>query len=297
MNKDTSKRQEPSLNFSKEVGAPTVFCSLITALINSVQRALSDIAKDQDIEALHQYRVNLRQIEALIIVFHNIVPKKILLKMKTESKALFAASGQLRDFDLLVSKLLITNPKSKKKCLDITLIEEITAKRQAEFERFLLTTKNSEYSDHFVRLQCCLSKVEQCSSHVSLQNCWPILMKQSMHNVHKAYQRLWKKKDDSHIHKLRKSLKQLRYCIELIGLIVKPRKARLVLSWLKSQQESLGNYNDLQVQLGLLTVHCQASKTVKRVFESSDLSHVRQSLPLSKSEWKILKKNIKSLTR
>ena len=76
MNKDTSKNQDFPLNFSKDVSTLTVFCSLITVLINSVQRTLPDIAKDQDIEALHQYRVSLRQIEALIIVFHNIVPKK-----------------------------------------------------------------------------------------------------------------------------------------------------------------------------------------------------------------------------
>lgn len=290
-----NKSNQYKSNLSKNDSALTVFCTQISGLIKAIQLILPHIAIDQDVEYLHQYRVSLRKIEALLIVFHDFVPKKILLNMKTECKFLFAASGQLRDFDLLLNKLLRTNPKSKDKFLDITLIQEITAKRQAEFEAFLLTTQKSEYSDRFVRLQGCLSTIEQCSSHISLQECWPTLMKESMHNVYTAYQRLWKKKDDSHIHKLRKSLKQLRYCIELIGVIVKPRKARLVLSWLKSQQESLGNYNDVQVQSALLTVHCQASKKVKCVFVVSDLSHVRKSLPLSKSEWKILRKKLQPL--
>lgn len=282
-------------NVSKDDSALSVFCTLISGLIKAVQQSLPHFAKDQDIEALHQYRVSLRKIEALLIVFHHFVPKKILLNMKTQCKALFVATGQLRDLDLLLIKLHRANPKSNNKFSDITLIEAINAKRQAEFTAFLLTTQKSEYSARFVRLQDCLSKIERCSSHVSLHHIWPGLMKESMHKVHTAYQKLWKQKDDPHIHKLRKSLKQLRYCIELIGLIVKPRKAKLVLSWLKTQQESLGNYNDLQVQSALLTVHGQESKKVKWAFAVSDLSHVKQSLPLSKSDWKILRKKLQPL--
>jgi len=297
MNTDTSKRQDTSLNFSKNVSALTVFCSFITVLINSVRRTLPYIAKDQDIEVLHQYRLSVRQIEALLVVFHNIVPKKILLNMKKQSKALFAATGQLRDFDLLLQKFHRANPKRKNKFPDIPLIDEITAQRKAEFEQFLLTTHNSEYSDCFVCLQACLNKVELCSDHASLKDCWPGFMKASMHHVHTAYQRLWKQKDDSHIHTLRKSLKQLRYCIELIGLIVKPRKARVVLSWLKNRQESLGDYNDIQVQSTLLKGYEGANEHIKRACVTSELSHVRQSLPLSKSDWKILRKKIKSLMR
>ncbi len=286
-----NKSKQDNSYMSKDDSALTVFCAQISASINRVQLLLPDITKDQDIEYLHQYRVTLRKVEALLVIFHNIVPNKILLKMKTDSKALFAATGQVRDLDLLLNKIQQTHSKSKHKFPDITLIQAISAKRQDEFKRFLLSTQNSEYNDRFVHIQACLSQVELRSTQVTLNDCWPNLIKQSMHNVHTAYQRLWKQNDDPHIHKLRKNLKQLRYCIELLGVLVKPRKATSVLSWLKNQQASLGNYNDLQVQWGLLKEHDRANRKIKRGGKN-----IRNSLPLSKSDWKNLRKKIKPLT-
>lgn len=282
-------------NLSKQDRVLTVFYTQLSALVNSVQLILPDIAKDQDIEFLHQYRVSLRKVVALLVVFHNFVPKKILLKMKTDSKSLFEASGQLRDLDLLLNKFQQVNLKNKHKSPDKTLVQEIMAKRLEEFKRFLLSTQSREYKDRFVRLQACLNKIKHLNTQVTLNDCWPNLIKQSMQNVHTVYKKLWKQKDDPHIHKLRKNLKQLRYCIELFGVLVKPRKAKTVLSWLKIQQESLGNYNDLQVQSGLLKGHERANKKIKQVLKTGDLTEMRKSLPLSKSDWKILSKKIQPL--
>lgn len=282
-------------NLSKDDSALIVFCTQMSALITAVQLRLPLLAKDQDIEILHQYRVSLRKIEALLIVFHNFVPKKILLNMQTDSRALFAATGQLRDLDLLLNKFQLEKLKSKQKLTDLTLIEQITAKRHDEFTQFLLTIQSSAYKNHIARLQACLSGVEQGSDHQSLQDCWSVLIKESMQKVHTAYQRLWKHKNELQIHKLRKKLKQLRYCIELVGVVVKPREAITVISWLKSHQESLGNYNDIHVQSALLKEYKVANKHIKRVLFTSDLSRNKKSLPLSKSDWKALKKKLHTM--
>jgi CHAD domain-containing protein len=282
-------------NLSKDDCALVIFCNQISALINAVRLMLPNIAKDQDIEVLHQYRVSLRKVEALLIAFHNYVPKKILLDMQADIKALFAATGQLRDLDLLINKFQHTNLKENYTSSDKIFIQAIMSKRQDVFKQFLLSTQKSEYNERFVRLQACLIKVEQRRRQVTLNDCWPVIIKESKYNVHRAYQRLWKTKDDRHIHKLRKHLKQLRYCVELLGVLVKPRKAKLVLSWLKNQQASLGDYNDLQVQWGLLKEHDRANRKIKRVLKIVGGKKLKNALPLSKSDWKNLRKKIQFL--
>lgn len=279
----------------KHDSAQAVFCAQISALVNVIQQKLPDLVKDQDTEVLHQYRVSLRKVEALLSVFNSFVPEKIRLQMKTDIKSLFSETGQVRDLDLLLHKAQLANPESKHTSGEAALIDGIAAKRQEEFEQFLLATKSSAYHERFVRLQNCLSQVEQHRTQVSLNDCWPVMLNQCMNNVHTAYKKLWKENDKLHIHKLRKKLKQLRYCVELLGVLVKPRKARKVLSWLKIQQENLGNYNDFQIEVSLLKGHGLANKKIRRTIVIGNVTHDRKSLPLLKSDWKTLRKKIKPL--
>jgi CHAD domain-containing protein len=284
-------------NLSQHSSAITIFCAQISALIKMVQQKLAELLTGQDVEALHQYRVSLRKIEALLVAFHELIPEKIHKKMKADIKALFSETGQLRDLDVLLNKFQQVNPQYKHTPSEIAFIENISTKRQDEFERFRLTTQSTAYTERFLRLQAYLREVKQHDAHISLNDCWPVLLNECMSKVQTAYKKLWKQEDNRHIHKLRKALKQVRYCVELLGVLVKPHEAKTVLSWLKAQQNSLGNYNDSLVQTALLDAHGRADKAVKSAVISNNLSLDRGSLPLLKSDWKILKKKIKPLLK
>lgn len=288
---DSAKWKNSSMQ--KHDSAQAVFCVQMSGLIIAIQQTLAEIKNDQNIEALHVYRVKLRQARALLSVFSCVLPSKLIVAMEEDVKALFSATGSLRDFDLLLDKL--TQTKQQHKFGHAECVIDLKTKRQRELERFVIFIQSSEFRHRIDHLHACLDNIVENDERMSLKECWPLLLKKSIKDAHAAYKRLWVNSNEKQIHSLRKSLKKLRYCIELLGLIVKPRAAKKALDWLKKKQGSLGEYNDIRVQSSLLKGNIKTNKSLQKNLFKRNLSKARKRLPLAKSDWKMLRQKLQPL--
>jgi triphosphatase len=215
-----------------------------------------------DPEGVHQMRVALRRLRSALTIFKGILPADDRKWLQGEAEALIDGLGGARDWDVFVDELL--GPVLAARADDSGLLilgDAVNEQRRLAYERAWATIRSSRYLQFVLELGAWLEDRgwRRTDQTQSLDRELIDLATKVLQKRHKKAIKLGRKFEqlsDEALHRLRISLKKLRYATEFFGALYGKGETKAYLNSLRQLQDDLGYLNDLAVAEARLTDLC-----------------------------------------
>ncbi len=207
-----------------------------------------------DAECLHQYRVSLRRLRALLSLLKELFPADEVELWREELSDIMKGTNKLRDLDV---QLIDMDQYLKIVPLDYqagfyTIIERSKKTRD---EQQLLVAEYLQSSEYQNRITTIRSQLEAAStlpptetSSLPTKTVVNTILTTRYKKMKKKIKKLTGHEDYSHLHKVRIDGKKLRYLCEFFAPLYSETVLKPVVKQLKKVQNALGDYNDLCTQ-------------------------------------------------
>ena len=221
-----------------------------------------------DTEDLHQFRINIRKSRAFLKEFGFLIPKKHL-KYFNEHLADFATqTNQKRDLDVIKERLGELDKDHK------MIKKDIKEKRKAEQRHIQKMLKGKTFKDFFYTYQDILTGetlLTEDNTTSSIENTAKQVILYLHHKIIKKIDALEKDFTVDKLHKIRISLKKLRYLLEEFQHIFGEEKIEKMIEKGKELQTLLGDFNDAVSQKRL--IHDYFKQNKKKISDRKTLEH------------------------
>lgn len=243
----------------------TMFYQL-TSEIKTYQTLLKNDPKD--VEALHQFRIHMRKLRALLQEFELFFDPKWLKKHKKLLARLMEKTNEKRDNDVALIDINTFEKKlgsKNKKSLD--KLKNSLQKKEEKLEKKLIYFMCGKPLSSELMALCQDSNTKDIYQESAKQ---PLILvaitviRQRIREIISKGKYLQEDSPKMAYHKLRIQFKRLRYLFELLAPIIPQEKLDNALSHLKKIQTILGEINDLQVQKKELKSFCKSCKDKKQ---------------------------------
>ena len=226
------------------------------------------IIKYNKTEDLHQFRINIRKSRAFLKEFGFLIPKKHL-KYFNENLTMFATqTNQKRDLDVIKTRLRELDKDHK------LIKKDIKQKQKQEYHAIQKMLKSRTFKDFFYTYQDMLTKdtlITSDNDTGSIKETASQVIKYLHHKIIKKIDALEKDFDVDKLHKIRISLKKLRYLLEEFQHIFGDEKIEKMIDKGKKLQTLLGDFNDTINQKKLLHDYFKHNK--KKISDRKELEH------------------------
>lgn len=216
---------------------------ILKATIEKLKKSEIGVKKGHDPEGIHDMRVAARRIRAALKVFNRILPDKVK-KIRTELQKLFRLLGKKRDLDVFLA-FILHSLKSKSNSYPKLAAQIDKSQKQ------ILAKLKSKYFEEM------MGELEKLNTIPSEQN----VLKESIKRIRKALKRVLEispafdaNVDDMTLHKLRISVKKLRYTCEFFKPIFNKYVCSLN-SFIEKTikiQDALGEHQDAIAGISML---------------------------------------------
>ncbi|MEA3419234.1 MAG: CHAD domain-containing protein [Campylobacterota bacterium] len=232
---------------------------------------------DEDPEILHQFRIAMRRLRALLGEFDNYFETSWLDGHQEILSRLMKETGAKRDVDVTLETMSVYRallPRKMKKGLD-PVKAFLIYRRDNLREKVAVLADSDRLQDEISAFE----KIQRDDNVFRSEASQPIVLS-AMRVLNKRLKRITKEgrkigpdTDDKAYHKLRIQFKKLRYLIEAMEPLIDRSKYQKVIKMIKKMQTILGNYHDCQIQrfdLALLAKETElqqkeTQKALKRV--------------------------------
>ncbi len=248
-----------NIKLNAEMPAGEAVRRVLLCLLETMQRNVEGTKSDRDSEFLHDFRVAVRRTRSLFSEVKGVLPPVILQRFKPGFKWLGQITGPTRDLDVYLLKL----PDYRKNLPDsiqhdLEPLHAYLVKHQKIEQRKLAKQLGSA---RFRRL------VNEWRGFLEVDfdpAAWPEKASRPIGEI--ASRRTWKvyrlvisegeaiadHTPAAALHELRITCKKLRYLMEFFQSIYPAKKIRKQIKALKSLQDNLGDFHDLEVQADAL---------------------------------------------
>jgi CHAD domain-containing protein len=249
--------------FSQDARADTAVKNILLKLFRIIETNEARILERGSPVAIHRFRVAVRRSRSLLSFSHGILPESRIRVARKSLAWVMADSNAIRDRQVMQGKLKAIQAELPGPCGKTFLAYRryLQAEIEAELRHLQKQLQSKRYL-HFKKtwLDYLLEKPPQRSglSHAAVP-----IAQVSNQMIERAWSRVLEK--GSHIkirspadeiHKLRIACKKYRYCVEFFTA---PERAEQELLALESLQDSLGVFQDISVQHGLVEAALQTS--------------------------------------
>jgi CHAD domain-containing protein len=211
----------------------------------------------EDEEDLHQFRVHIRKSRAFLKEFSFLFPEDQLTYFYQNLSDLATQTNQKRDLDVIKARL-------KEVDTDHDLIQkDIKAQQVHEQEVIMAVLKGKEFEDFVHAYQLALQSDTLCTpdnEKGTIKKTAKKVIKELHLDIIQKIDALEKEFNEKRLHKIRISLKKLRYLLEEFQHIFGEKKIEKVLDKGKKLQTLLGDFNDMVNQNTLLHDYFKAKK-------------------------------------
>lgn len=225
-------------------------------LINCVNHWLANhaaVLDGDDAEGVHQMRVALRRLGSALTIFKSLLPAEDRKWLKGEAKFLIGGLGGARDWDVFVEELLqpVRDARPADEGLKV-LQDAVDEQRQLAYDRARATIRSTRYLKFVLELGAWLESRgwRHDKGQAGLNRDLVELAGEVLHKRHKKAIKLGRKFDelsDESLHRLRISLKKLRYVAEFFVALYGKGETKAYLNSLRQLQDDLGHLNDVAV--------------------------------------------------
>lgn len=231
---------------------------LISEMLTVIRSNEAGIIENIDTEFLHDFRVSVRRIRALISQLKKVYPEDITDAIKADFGALGKMTNRLRDCDVLLHDRKNYEdmlPEVLRKGLKL-FFKGIVDTRRREMKRFTEYLQSDKYEakiSHWVKfVEKDLHKNKITSGDKSILKVGGKVIMKRFGLIISKIESITDKTPDEFIHGLRIDCKKLRYSLEFFSSLY-PDNASESVARLKVIQSLLGDFNDYSVQIDELT--------------------------------------------
>ncbi|MER2491823.1 CHAD domain-containing protein [Catenovulum sediminis] len=206
--------------------------------------------KNYDIEAIHQYRVSLRKIRALLSLLKNEFPPTQYALLSHHLGFVARQTNELRDLDVFLDTQQTFYKAIKAKhhsCLK-QLYSEVGTQQKQYHKRIQNWFSSPQYKKKLDEIHHAFNLVSQQDTYKTFTLCLHELVPEVYQKIVKKGQKIDTKSADKKFHQLRLKCKKLRYLSEFLQLLPNHKKAIKLQKKLKKLQNLLGQFNDYSVQ-------------------------------------------------
>jgi inorganic triphosphatase YgiF len=206
-----------------------------------------------DPEGVHQMRVALRRLRSALTIFKGVLPADDRAWLDEEAKSLIGGLGGARDWDVFVDEMLQPVLAARPDDSDLRNLQDaVNEQRRLAYERAWATLRSPRYLKFVLELGAWLEdrgwrrKDGPSGLDVNLID----LADEVLHKRHRKAIKLGRKFEqlsDQALHRLRISLKKLRYATEFFAALYGKEQTKAYLDSLRQLQDDLGHMNDLAV--------------------------------------------------
>jgi triphosphatase len=214
-----------------------------------------------DPEGVHQMRVGLRRLRALLGMFDHLVAREVADYLRDELRWLQQQLGPARDWDVFIGETLqrITLHDGKESGLD-TVLELAEAARAEAYETARAAIRDPRFTGLILRLDVWLDAgvwADHDDAEIADALSRPLggFARAALDRRERRMRKLagrFESLDEAGLHKLRIRGKNLRYAAEFFRSLYRAKPARRYLAVLREIQDALGTLNDAVVSRGLL---------------------------------------------
>ena len=224
------------------------------------------ISRDDE-EDLHQFRINIRKSRAFLKEFDFLFTQKHHTYFNDHLDTFATQTNQKRDLDVIQERLVQLDD-------DHDMIQkDIKRKRKQEKQNIEEMLKSKKFEDFFHSYQNALKKEILLTSDNNIGTIEETA-KKVIHKLHlniiKKIDALEKDFDEKKLHKIRISMKKLRYLLEEYQHIFGEEKIEKMIEKGKKLQTLLGDFNDTVNQTKLLHNYFESNK---KISGSKELEH------------------------
>ncbi len=242
-------------------------------LINKLSLKLED---SNDIEILHQYRVNLRKLHALNEIYLIHIDEKYSKNLFKLIKRILKPTSNLRDLDLFLIEVEFINCSQK---IKDKLHKILTYRRKIAFNNYLNILHSKRYKDDLDTLELTIQESELFIFSMQKLNTSKII-KTLEKDMYQKFTHVDINTSSKELHHLRKEFKKFRYALDMYKLCFSCEEEIMHdIEKLKKLQDLFGDIQDNYVRLEFI-------KSVKSEFTQTQFlkleSYFRAKLQNSK---------------
>jgi len=241
---------------AKDASASAVFSATGNALLAQLRANESGARAGQDTEYLHQMRVTVRRLRALLSLYSRLPGKRTRKQADNELRWLAHALGPARDSDVFMSDIW---PPVREALGHGPLVKTLNAqwlaqrRRNARVARRALASRR--YQDMTRQLEFwflnhrwrdALKNRELTAWDQRARGFARHELEQRAHRV-RGYGRVLEVLDADALHRLRIEIKKLRYVMDALAPLFKRARVKKMLESLSALQDMLGAINDVAV--------------------------------------------------
>ena len=215
------------------------------------------ILMSNDTEDLHQFRVNIRKSRAFLKEFAFLFPKEHYNYFNENLDSFATQTNQKRDLDVIKERL-------KEVDTDHDVIQEDIKEQQVREQHVIEEMlKGKIFEDFFLAYQNALKQdtlLTSDNNQDTIEHTAKKVIKALHLKIVKKINALEKEFSDKQLHKIRISLKKLRYLLEEFQHIFGEKKIEKMIEKGKKLQTLLGDFNDMVNQNKLLHDYFRSKK-------------------------------------
>ncbi len=245
---------KPALHLSPSQSSREVLCEAIHASLQKARQCEPGIIDDIDTEFLHDYRVSIRSIRAMLAQLSGVLPEETENRLKKAFADLGSRTNRLRDLDVYLleeSRYKAMLPVNLQDALS-GMFDDFRKQRNAELAKLRRFLGSKAYAGRIAQITAWLQKA--ATEDATEEGARPIIdiahrrLRKQYRKVTKLGRELHRHTEDEAIHQLRLKCKKLRYLLEFFASLFEPQAVKKLLKALRNLQNTLGEFNDLSVQ-------------------------------------------------
>jgi inorganic triphosphatase YgiF len=198
-------------------------------------------------EGIHQMRIAIRRLRTALVLFGSYLEPVALERFESELRRLGQLLGEARDWDVFC---LQTLPEALEEPERAGLLPVAQAERNASHVRLQDALARPDLTGTVLRMACWAQDEHLLANHAARQlqlaDIAPELLDRLARKVAKRGQHI-DRLSDADLHRVRKSLKKLRYGIDDLAGLYRPKAVKAFRKHCKDLQAWLGTINDAAV--------------------------------------------------
>ncbi|MCG3864683.1 MULTISPECIES: CHAD domain-containing protein [unclassified Photobacterium] len=248
---------------------PKIIRSHVLQNFSFCENYTKGIIKDDDPEFLHQYRVTMRRIRAILSLHQSLFMPKQLKESNLSIKQLMQSTNLQRDLDVYLMQMehyfyLIEHKHHQGLA---RFFDDLQHQRQKAYKKNKHWLKSVEYHAQCKHISLQLKRLsprQEALSKEPQEMINPLLLRID-NSIITLMHSIDSKTSDTQLHRLRIKCKKLRYGLEYYRPLTEQLSLSLNIKTLKFLQEKLGDFNDSSVQIDFLHHYlAQYKKTGRR---------------------------------
>jgi inorganic triphosphatase YgiF len=256
---------EPTPHKAKAITLPTdlsteeAFVVIVNNCLDQLRANEEAVLSIEDDEAIHQFRVALRRLRAIVSAYRDLVDDDVQAMISIDLRWMQRQFGPARDLDVLIAETLqpMHNRLRAQPAFD-QLIETAEAARAEARRTAHLAIENPRYVSMLIQLYRHLhsGSWRRASARARLGAPVGDFARPLLQSRHKRLMKLgarYQALPEPELHRLRILAKKMRYAAEAFQSLYKPKAAKKYLGSLTAIQDSLGSLNDAFVSRQLLS--------------------------------------------